>query len=129
MRTLALSFGDQAIKAVSERVNILETFSKTASRSEVKLRQQSKSFLFEGARPPSTGWSGRNRSTIHSAQRQLCKSWQQVSTSSFQPQILNQCTFQERVKLTVIQEAPTICSTAKNTRSEGAKSVACIKEP
>ena len=47
-------FGDQAIKAVSERVNTLETFSKTASKSEVKLRQQPKRF-FEGAHPPSMG--------------------------------------------------------------------------
>ena len=45
---LAQSFGDQAIKAVSERANILETFSKTASRSEVKLRQQSKVFFSSG---------------------------------------------------------------------------------
>ena len=43
-------FGDQAIKAVSERVNTLETFSKTASKSEVKLRQQSKHF-FRGGPP------------------------------------------------------------------------------
>ena len=39
-------FGEQAIKAVSERVNTLETFSKTASRSEVKLRQHPKRFFF-----------------------------------------------------------------------------------
>ena len=47
-------FGDQAIKAVSERVNTLETFSKTASRSEVKLRQQSKRF-FRGGSPSKYG--------------------------------------------------------------------------
>ena len=47
-------FGDQAIKAVSERVNTLETFSKTASKSEVKLRQQPKRF-FRGGPPAKYG--------------------------------------------------------------------------
>ena len=47
-------FGDQAIKAVSERVNTLETFSKTASKSEVKLRLQPKRF-FRGGPPAKYG--------------------------------------------------------------------------
>ena len=47
-------FGEQAIKAVSERVNTLETFSKTASRSEVKLRQLPKRF-FRGGPPAKYG--------------------------------------------------------------------------
>ena len=47
-------FGDQAIKAVSERFNTLETFSKTASKSEVKLRQQPKRF-FRGGPPAKYG--------------------------------------------------------------------------
>ena len=52
------------------------------------------------------GWCGHNRSTVHSTQRQFCQNQQQVSTSSFQLQVLNQCTFQERGKLSAIQKAP-----------------------
>ena len=98
-------FGDQAIKAVSGRVNTLETFSKTASKSEVKLRQQPKGFFSRGPTRQVRGRCGHNRSTVHSTQRQFRQSQQQVSTSSFQPQVLNQCTFQERGKLSAAQKA------------------------
>ena len=175
-------FGDQAIKAVSERVNTLETFSKTASRSEVKLRQQPKSF-FEGARPPRTGAvrAQQEHRTFHSetALSKLAAGLNlEFSTPGIEPvhlsgkveahsysgsPILNQAstvgvnpasrreveissnsmernlrlkldsTNSQRLSTRVSMStpfnppttaAPTICSTAGNTRSGGAQSVA-----
>ena len=76
------------------------------SSLEIRPSRQCETQTARGPTSQVRGQSGCNRSTVHFAQRQLCQSRQQVSTSNFQPQVSNQCTFQERGKLTAIQEAP-----------------------
>ena len=100
-------FGDLAIKAVSERVNTLETFSKTASRSEVKLRQQSKCFFRGGSPAKYGGGPGATGASYIPLGDRSVKVGSRSQPPVFNIRYRTSAPFRERGKLTAIQEAHT----------------------
>ena len=139
-------FRDQAIKAVSERVNTLETFSKTTSKSEVKLRQQPDRFLLRGPSRQVQGRCGHNRSTAGSEAPHPVKSvplgsaqpvrgklryhpihWKEISDSNCIVQTARGYRLElicHPLQLLPSTAAPIICRAAGNTGSGGVQSVA-----